>query len=220
MLLADGSCWQLLRVVGLHALSPSCFRPFCRRLYLPPTFFIYLQVRLALRAAFGNSERAADFLMSGAIPPAALAAADAAARGGRAGGGAAPAGGAAPGGAGDSPLAQMRAHPQINEMRRLVRGNPGAVQGLLAQIGAQNPALLATIVANQDEFIAILNEPTTDGDDGEDDDGEGGEAMGEDDDDEEGGMAGMRELALAERHMGRRTESQLSADEGRLKAAV
>lgn len=144
------------------------------------------QVRKALRAAFGNTERAADFLMSGSIPASALAAADAAARGG-------PGGGAAAAGGG-GPLAQLRGHPQINGMRRLVRGNPGAVQALLAQIGSQNPALLALITANQDEFIAILNEPIDD--DGEDDD-EGSDAMGEDDEgDEEGGMAGMRELML------------------------
>jgi UV excision repair protein RAD23 len=149
------------------------------------------EVRTALRAAFGSTERAADFLMSGSIPASAIAAADAAARGG----GAPPAvprppaaggGSGAPAAAGGA-LAQLRAHPQINDMRRLVQGNPGALQSLLAQIGSQSPALLSLITANQAEFLAILSEPTTDEEGDEEDEEGGGEGMDEDDEEGEGG---------------------------------
>jgi UV excision repair protein RAD23 len=117
------------------------------------------EVRTALKAAFGNTERAADFLMSGAVPEAALAAADAAiARGGRPGGstsGSSSSGGGA--------IAALRSHPQINDMRRLVQDDPSNLAGLLASIGRQNPDLLRAIQANQDEFVALLNEPIDDG---------------------------------------------------------
>jgi hypothetical protein len=131
-----------------------------------------LQVRVALKAAFGAVDRAADFLMSGHIPDSAIAAADAAiARGGAP----APAPAGAPAPADGGALAALRRHPQINEMRTIVQSNPGALPALLAQIGQQSPQLLELIQANQQEFVAMMNEPIDEeGGGGEDDDGDDG----------------------------------------------
>ena len=83
-------------------------------------------------------------------PPAAAAAAPA------------PAAAAAAAAASDaSPLAALRAHPQFDALRRLVQTNPEQLQAVLAQIGAQTPELLQAINANQNEFIAMMNEPVT-----------------------------------------------------------
>ena len=158
------------------------------------------EVRTALRAAFGNAERAADFLMSGSIPPSAIASADAAAARGSA-----PA--RAAGSVATGPLAELRSHAQINDMRRLMRRNPEAMAGLMASIGAQSPALLQLITDNQAEFLAILNEPISDGEDAaapvggmDEDDDEGDDEDGDEFADEEG-MPGGRELG---RHRGAR----------------
>lgn len=135
------------------------------------------EVRTAMKAAFGNTQRAADFLMAGEIPAAALAAAEAAI----AGGGAGPAGGGragvavAPSASGDAnPLAFLRDHPSINTMRRAVQENPANLPALLSQIGAQAPSLLAQIQEHQQAFIDILNEPIED-DEEEEEEGEGDE---------------------------------------------
>jgi UV excision repair protein RAD23 len=109
----------------------------------------------ALRAAMGNADVAVEFLMNG-IPPHALAA-------------------AGMGGdnqntslnestdsmSGGSGIEQLRAHPQLNELRRIVQSNPSALSQVLEAIGQQNPALLQLIHANQAEFLAMMNEPIT-----------------------------------------------------------
>jgi hypothetical protein len=95
---------------------------------------------------------------------------------------------AAPGGAVD-PLASLRAHPQLNAFKSIMRSNPDAMPGLLATIGQTAPDTLAVIEANRAAFVALLNEPIVGdggGDDGDDDDGEGDEEG----DDEEGGDEG------------------------------
>lgn len=112
----------------------------------------------ALRAAMGNSDVAVEFLMNG-IPPHALAAAGM-------GGGASQntslndsMDSASSGG-----IEQLRSHPQINELRRVVQSNPSALSQVLEAIGQQNPALLQLIHANQAEFLAMMNEPITESD--------------------------------------------------------
>lgn len=110
------------------------------------------QVRAALSAAFGNSERAVEYLMTG-IPESARAPPPPPA--------AAPAtGGAAPATGGD-PLAMLRSHPQINQLKRLVQSNPSALPMVLQQIGQASPQLLELITANREAFIALMNEPVT-----------------------------------------------------------
>lgn len=108
----------------------------------------------ALRAAMGNADVAVEFLMNG-IPPHALAAAGMGGdlsmeqsmdegSGGGAGG-----------------IEQLRSHPQLNELRRVVQSNPSALSQVLEAIGQQNPELLQLIHANQADFLAMMNEPIT-----------------------------------------------------------
>lgn len=107
------------------------------------------QVKAALRAAMGNGDVAVEFLMNGI--PEGLPTNPAAA-------GASSGGAAASTGTGH-PLDALRRHPQLNALKRLVQSNPGALQQVLQQIGAQSPELLATIHANQEEFVRMMNEP-------------------------------------------------------------
>lgn len=141
-------------------------------------------IRAALMAAYGNPDRAVDYLMSGAPLPAPPtgAVAPAAPR-------AAPAAAPAPTGG----LAGLRAHPQFNEMKRIIQQNPGAIQTVLAAIGQQSPELLSEITANQAAFITMMQEPIAEGED-DDDDGEGEDGEGDDDMDGEG--MGMDPAAL------------------------
>jgi UV excision repair protein RAD23 len=110
------------------------------------------EVLHCLRAAHGNPDVAVEFLTNGIPPgmePGAQAAAEAAA--------------SAAGGASSSrsggPLQALRNHPQFDDLRRLVRSNPQMLQTVLTQIGQQQPELLAEINANQEAFLAMMNEP-------------------------------------------------------------
>jgi UV excision repair protein RAD23 len=148
------------------------------------------EVVRALRAAFNNPDRAVEYLMSGIPegmePPAAGAAAAAGAgvgaeqqpapqqqaeaptdqpfnmfapapAGGRPGAG----GGAGGGGAGEGPLAALRTNPQFRALRGLVQQNPALLQPMLHELGKNNPALLEAINANQQDFLALINEPVS-----------------------------------------------------------
>jgi len=57
------------------------------------------------------------------------------------------------------PLQGLRDHPQFNDLRRLVQSNPQMLQQVLAQIGQQQPELLAEINSNQGRFLEMMNEP-------------------------------------------------------------
>lgn len=105
--------------------------------------------RAALAAAMGNADLAYEYLLTG-IPPAALQ--NAAAMGGG-GGRAAPA----------ATIDDLRRHPQFNELKRLIQQNPEQLSRVLDLIGQQNPDLLAAIHANNDGFIAMMNEPIIEG---------------------------------------------------------
>lgn len=102
------------------------------------------EVRHCLRAAHGNPDVAVEFLTTG-IPPGMQPSEQAAAASSSAGG----------------PLAALRNHPQFNDLRRLVQSNPQMLQTVLTQIGQQQPELLAEINANQEAFLALMNEPIT-----------------------------------------------------------
>lgn len=104
------------------------------------------EVRHCLRAANGNPDVAVEFLTNG-IPPGLQPGAA---------GSASPAA-AAPSAGG--PLQALRDHPQFDDLRRLVRSNPQMLQTVLTQIGQQQPELLAEINANQEAFLAMMNEP-------------------------------------------------------------
>mmetsp|Transcript_8215 Transcript_8215/g.15162 ORF Transcript_8215/g.15162 Transcript_8215/m.15162 type:complete len:449 (+) Transcript_8215:160-1506(+) len=107
------------------------------------------EVRHCLRAANGNPDVAVEFLTNG-IPPG-MQPGEQNAAGSSSGGG----------GSGSGGLASLRNHPQFNALRRLVQSDPGMLQSVLAQIGQQQPELLAEINANQEAFIQLMNEPIT-----------------------------------------------------------
>jgi len=111
----------------------------------------------ALRAAMGNADVAVEFLMNG-IPPHALAAAGMGGGGGNMGVDEDYGDDSFTGGSG---IDQLRALPQLNELRRVVQSNPAALQQVLEAIGQQNPELLQLIHANQAEFLQLMNEPIT-----------------------------------------------------------
>lgn len=114
------------------------------------------EVRACLRASGGNPDAAVEFLTNG-IPPGVQEAREAALA-------ATPAAGSSSSGAAagsGEPLAALRAHPQLNSLRRLVQSNPQMLQQVLTQIGQQNPELLAEINTNQAGFLALMNEPVT-----------------------------------------------------------
>eukprot|EP00339_Tiarina_fusa_P009879 CAMPEP_0117022992 /NCGR_PEP_ID=MMETSP0472-20121206/17210_1 /TAXON_ID=693140 ORGANISM="Tiarina fusus, Strain LIS" /NCGR_SAMPLE_ID=MMETSP0472 /ASSEMBLY_ACC=CAM_ASM_000603 /LENGTH=444 /DNA_ID=CAMNT_0004728991 /DNA_START=113 /DNA_END=1447 /DNA_ORIENTATION=- len=106
------------------------------------------EVRHCLRAANGNPDIAVEFLTNG-IPPGMQPSEQAAASPAR------------PASEGGDPLAALRNHPQFNDLRRLVQSNPQMLQTVLTQIGQQQPELLAAINANQEAFLAMMNEPIT-----------------------------------------------------------
>ncbi len=184
------------------------------------------EIRTALQAAFGNTERAGawlvverrsgyllcvalrppptgpivavDYLLNG-IPAGALAASmrgPASGPGNSTGGGST---GAVPAGSAvgpDHPLAVLRQHPQFNQLKSLIQTNPGALPQVLQQIGAASPQLLELITANQAAFVGLMNEPIEGGGGGED---YGDEDDGGDDggDMEGGGGGGGGEFRVA-----------------------
>lgn len=109
------------------------------------------EVRHCLRASNGNPDIAVEFLTNG-IPPGMQPEEQAAASAASA---ASPQAGSSSGG----PLVALRNHPQFNDLRRLVQSNPQMLQTVLTQIGQQQPELLAEINANQEAFLAMMNEP-------------------------------------------------------------
>ena len=148
------------------------------------------QVQRALRAAFNNPDRAVEYLMNGipagmeappaaappaSAPPAAAPASQTPAPTGAqagglnaqplnlfpSGGAPQPGGGGAAAGAGS--LDMLRTHPQFQALRAVVAANPAFLAPMLQELGRQNPALLNSINANQEEFMRMLNEPVPGG---------------------------------------------------------
>mmetsp|Transcript_1703 Transcript_1703/g.2682 ORF Transcript_1703/g.2682 Transcript_1703/m.2682 type:complete len:461 (+) Transcript_1703:156-1538(+) len=118
----------------------------------------------ALSAAFGDRERAVEYLMNG-IPPEAVAAAASMNAGGQAQatnpGSAAQSAPSAPAAqsGGSGPLEALRRHPQFNELKRIVQSNPSALSQVLTTLLQGNTELLAAIDDNREEFVRMMNEP-------------------------------------------------------------
>jgi len=125
------------------------------------------EVRACLRASGGNADVAVEFLMNG-IPDYASEAMNAIGNTASSPNALAGAGGASGTGNANAnanagePLAQLRNHPQINQLRQLVQSNPSTLQAVLTQIGQQQPDLLQEINSHQELFLQIMNEPVSD----------------------------------------------------------
>ena len=63
------------------------------------------------------------------------------------------------GGGGGGGLEQLRSSPMFPQLQRLIQANPSALPQVLSQISQANPQLFAIINANPDAFVAMLNEP-------------------------------------------------------------
>eukprot|EP00930_Biecheleria_cincta_P022484 TRINITY_DN1640_c0_g2_i1.p1 TRINITY_DN1640_c0_g2~~TRINITY_DN1640_c0_g2_i1.p1 ORF type:complete len:444 (+),score=133.03 TRINITY_DN1640_c0_g2_i1:104-1333(+) len=125
-------------------------------------------VQRCLQAAFGNPDRAVEYLMSGIpegiLPPA---------------GGAPPAaGGAAPGGGGMAPgafpsmpapgagpraelppaLAELRQNPQFAQLAAMVSQNPQMLQQMLPALQQTHPEIMQAIQSNPEAFMQMLAE--------------------------------------------------------------
>ena len=150
-------------------------------------------IRNALTAAYGNPDRAVDYMMSG-IPDGAVAAAlssrsraisaapRAAATAASQGSLSAP----VPGGAAvlptGGPLDVIRQHPQFESLKRLVQTSGAeGLQTALQAVGQQSPEMLALINANRGAFVSMMNEPLLDADMDEDYEEGDEEDMGGDD---------------------------------------
>lgn len=118
------------------------------------------EVKACLRAAQGNADVAVEFLMNGIPDYAHQVNNSASINSPSPGSGQNNTSTGAP--ATTEPLAQLRNHAQINQLRRLVQGNPGTLQAVLTQIGEQQPELLREINNNQELFLQIMNEPVID----------------------------------------------------------
>ena len=114
------------------------------------------ETRAALTAAMGNPDLAYEYLLTG-IPEHAMAtmAQRSPARAPPPSSSAALVGA----GAATSDIEQLRNHPQFNTLKQLVQQNPAALPQVLNLIGQQSPQLLAAIHANDDAFLAMMNEP-------------------------------------------------------------
>jgi UV excision repair protein RAD23 len=74
------------------------------------------------------------------------------------------------GGAGGLDLASLAAHPQIQQLREMVRQNPALIQALIQQLAQQNPALAQHLANNPEALLQLLGVG-----DGDDDGGTEGE---------------------------------------------
>jgi UV excision repair protein RAD23 len=59
----------------------------------------------------------------------------------------------------DGMLDFLRDNPQFQAIRAMVQQSPAILQPMLAELQRQNPQLYHLINANQEEFLALLNEP-------------------------------------------------------------
>uniref|UniRef100_A0AAG5DVD5 UV excision repair protein RAD23 n=1 Tax=Anopheles atroparvus TaxID=41427 RepID=A0AAG5DVD5_ANOAO len=68
-------------------------------------------------------------------------------------------GGGGAGGRDSNPLAFLRSHPVFEDMKRLLQDDPNLLPHLIQRIQTSNPDLMRIIANNQEEFLALINEP-------------------------------------------------------------
>lgn len=109
----------------------------------------------ALNAAYGDSARAVEYIVSGNIPNVN--------NGPAAGGARAPppvaAAAGAPAGNPNSPFAQLRQLPQFQGIIALIQQNPALLEPLLQQLAQRDPNIVELIRENREEFLQILQQP-------------------------------------------------------------
>lgn len=98
------------------------------------------ECKAALLAAGGQPDVAYEFLLSG-IPEGAVLRSGAHVPSGTTG------------------IQKLREHPQFNTLKQLIQSNPASIPQVLQLIGQQSPALLDAIHSNEQEFLAMMNEP-------------------------------------------------------------
>ncbi|KAJ3115958.1 hypothetical protein HDU96_010752 [Phlyctochytrium bullatum] len=148
--------------------------------------FTQEEVTKAMRAAFNNPDRAAEYLVNvdaavtteAASPPAPMTAPTQNTNSNPAGGSAyinlfdAAAAAAATQQSGNrqgagaeslSRLLEMRNSPQFQEFRNLIRSQPQLLQPLLQQLGQTQPELLQAITQNQEAFMQMLMDGGSEG---------------------------------------------------------
>lgn len=59
----------------------------------------------------------------------------------------------------NNPLAFLRSHPVFQDMKRLLQEDPNLLPHLMQRIQTSNPDLMRIIANNQEEFLALINEP-------------------------------------------------------------
>ncbi|EDQ89934.1 uncharacterized protein MONBRDRAFT_20821 [Monosiga brevicollis MX1] len=111
------------------------------------------QVEAALRRAFGNPDRAAEYLTTG-MPAEEAPSMDATPD--------EPAGGEGEAVvpqelSEDSPLYFLASNPSFLQLRQLVQEQPHLLPSMLQQIAASNPDLVSLINENQEDFYILLN---------------------------------------------------------------
>lgn len=109
----------------------------------------------ALNAAYGDSARAVEYILSGNIPninngPRAAPAAAPASPGGANEGGL----DAATGGA----FSQLRQLPQFQALIAIIQQNPAMLEPLLQQLAERDPEIVRLIQNNRDEFLQLLQQ--------------------------------------------------------------
>ena len=114
--------------------------------------------RTALAAAFGNAERAIQYIFDPSAMPQVQQNPPPQQQQGQQQSSPSATTPSATGGTG-ADLQALRNHPTFPQLQRLIQSNPSALPQVLGQISNSNPQLFAVIQSNPDAFMAMLNEP-------------------------------------------------------------
>merc|ERR1711990_275103 len=149
---------QLGRAVAVASSSSSSSFPSTSQI------FVFNRLKELRKAAFGNPDRAVEYLMNGI--PEHLTREQAPAPAAQSGG--AQAAAAATPTSNPTPTSNMstfdriRQEPQFQQIRQIIRTNPHLLEQFIQQMSRENPELFRDITAHQEEFIQMLNEDAGD----------------------------------------------------------